>query len=154
MSENITILRLGEACPEKCLDKIALLEEQNFSTPWTKDMLRRAFAARDKIFYAAVCHGELAGYIGAQLIVDELDIFNVAVDEVYRRRGIGQLLVQALKNAAPEYGAVRLTLEVRAGNAAAIALYEKQGFVQAGLRKNYYQSPREDAILMDFAVEG
>ncbi len=149
MSENMTILRLGEACPEEYLDKIALLEQRNFSAPWTKDMLRHAFAARDKVFFAAVCHGGLAGYIGAQLIVDELDIFNVAVDEAYRRRGIGQLLVQALKNAATELGAARLTLEVRSSNAPAIALYEKQGFVQVGHRKNYYQNPREDAVLMD-----
>lgn len=149
MSENISIVRLNKASPEEYTDKIALLEQRNFSAPWTKDMLLRAFTARDKIFFAAVCEASLVGYIGAQLIVDELDIFNVAVDEAFRRRGIGRLLVQALKNAAPNFGALRLTLEVRASNAPAIALYEKLGFYEGGRRKNYYSNPREDAVLMD-----
>ena len=149
MNENINVIRINKACPEEYLDKIALLEQQNFSAPWTKDMLRRAFADREKVFFAAVCDGELAGYIGAQLIVDELDIFNVCVDEAFRRRGIGELLVRALKNAAAGFDEYRITLEVRAGNTPAISLYEKQGFVQVGRRKNYYQNPREDAILMD-----
>lgn len=152
MSENISVIRINKACPEEYPDKIALLEQQNFSAPWTKEMLLRAFADRDKVFFAAVCDGELAGYIGAQLIVDELDIFNVCVDEAFRRRGIGELLVQTLKDAAPNFGALRLTLEVRAGNAPAIALYEKQGFILGGRRKNYYSKPREDAILMDCSL--
>ena len=152
MSENINVIRINKACPEEYLDKIALLEQQNFSAPWTKDMLRRAFADREKVFFAAVCDGELAGYIGAQLIVDELDIFNVCVDEAFRRRGIGELLVRALKNAAAGLDAYRITLEVRAGNTPAISLYEKLGFVQVGRRKNYYQNPREDAILMDCSL--
>ena len=152
MNENINVIRINKACPEEYLDKIALLEQQNFSAPWTKDMLRRAFASRDKIFIAALYRGELTGYIGAQLIVDELDIFNVAVDDTFRRRGIGELLVRALKSAAAELNAYRITLEVRAGNTPAISLYEKQDFVQVGRRKNYYQNPREDAILMDCII--
>ena len=149
MTENISIIRITKASPREYTDKIALLEQQNFSAPWTKDMLLRAFADREKVFFAAICDGELAGYIGAQLIVDELDIFNVCVDEAFRRRGIGALLVQTLKIAAPNFGALRLCLEVRASNAPAIALYEKQGFIEGGRRKNYYSAPREDAILMD-----
>ena len=146
---SIEILRLDASCPEERIEKIALLEEKNFSAPWTGDMLRRALARQDHLFFAAVCGGELAGYIGAQMIIDELEIFNVCVDEAYRRCGLGRELVRRLSKAAVEAGAVRIMLEVRAGNHPAIALYEAEGFVQVGRRKNYYQAPREDALLMD-----
>jgi len=67
MAENISVIRITKASPREYTDKIALLEQQNFSAPWTKDMLLRAFADREKVFFAAICDGELAGYIGAQL---------------------------------------------------------------------------------------
>ena len=112
-------------------------------------MLERAAGDEGKLFYAAVKGGEVLGYIGGQLIVDELEIFNVAVDSAYRGRHIGERLVEKLCAEAAERGAERVCLEVRASNAPAIGLYLKQGFEEVGRRKNYYQKPREDAILMD-----
>ena len=148
-AEGIEIIPLGEDCPEHISAAIAALEEKEFSAPWTEDMLRRAFADENKLFFAAM-DGELcAGYIGSQLIFEELEIFNVATDEAYRGRGIAKALAGKLIDEAKEKGAQRITLEVRESNAPAIGLYEKLGFAEVGRRKNYYQKPREDAILMD-----
>lgn len=155
--EDIRVERLDAGAPGYITAAIAQLEKENFSAPWTEEMLRRALGREDHIFFAALDGESVLGYIGAQLIVDELDIFNVAVDAAFRRRHIGERLVERLCLAAwdmkREMPMERITLEVRAGNAPAIALYEKQGFVQVGRRKNYYEKPREDAVLMDKVID-
>ena len=149
MNPDMKILRLDSSCPEDRLQCIERWERENFSAPWTGDMLRRALSREDHIFLLLLRDGSPAGYIGAQLVIDEAEIFNVAVDSAFRRQHIGERLVRALCDAAKAAGAVRVMLEVRAGNAPAIALYEKLGFAAVGRRKNYYEKPREDAILMD-----
>lgn len=91
--------------------------------------------------------GTVLGYAGLQAVLDEGYINNVAVAPAYRRRGVAGALIAALVR----FGEAKLsflTLEVRASNAPAIALYEKYGFTQAGRRKNYYDDPREDALLL------
>ena len=91
----------------------------------------------------------VAGYIGSQTVLGEADMMNVAVSPAYRRQGIGRALVLALCEALKtQMQATVLTLEVRDSNAAAIALYEDLGFTQIGLRKNYYQHPKEDARIL------
>lgn len=147
--EEISLERVERDSDDSIFETIARLEEENFSAPWTKAMLERAAGEESKLFFAALCGGEVLGYIGGQLIVDELEIFNVAVDSAYRGRHIGERLVEKLCAEAAERGAERICLEVRASNAPAIGLYLKQGFEEVGRRKNYYQKPREDAILMD-----
>ena len=92
--------------------------------------------------------GRVAGYIGSQTVCEESDMMNVAVHPDFRRRGIGEALVKALETELRARGSHCLTLEVRASNAPAIALYEKLGFSQAGLRKNYYRDPKEDALIL------
>ena len=97
-----------------------------------------------------VAHGEdgsVLGYAGLHVILDEWYIDNVAVDPAYRRQGVADALIGAFTRFG-EAKLAFLTLEVRAGNAPAIALYEKHGFYEVGRRKGYYDDPKEDAVLM------
>lgn len=147
------IIPLNEDSAGELKAALIRIEESCFTDPWTMEMLESYLKKENVRFFAAVENGELAGYIGSQLILDELEIFNVAVDESCRRRGLGEKLAQRLIEEARTLAAERITLEVRAGNAPAIALYEKLGFEEVGRRKNYYRSPREDAVLMDLVLE-
>ena len=90
----------------------------------------------------------VAGYVGSQTVMDETDMMNVAVTAAFRRQGIAEKLVNALVEELKSIGSHSLTLEVRASNDPAIGLYEKLGFIQTGLRKNYYRNPREDALIL------
>lgn len=124
------------------------LEKICFSLPWTADMIRSELNNPSCLYLAAVDGDTLAGYIGVQTVLDEGYINNVAVRPEYRRRGIAAALISLLIDEARAIGLAFMTLEVRESNAPAIALYEKLGFTTVGRRKNYYEKPREDAILM------
>ena len=128
----------------------AHLERACFSAPWTEDALREELDNPNALFLAAVDTetGETAGYLGCHLILDEGYIANVAVSPERRREGIGSLLVHGLIQRAAEKGASFLTLEVRASNQPAIALYRACGFEPVGTRPNFYEKPKEDALLM------
>ena len=91
--------------------------------------------------------GAVLGYAVLSAVLDEGNLDNIAVAPEYRRRGVADALLGALTGFGRECLAL-LTLEVRASNAPAIALYEKHGFAAVGRRKNYYSAPREDAVLM------
>ena len=132
---------------ESLLDAIADLEQQCFSLPWTKQQLRSQLSPRH-IFLAAVEGEELLGYIGLMYVLDEGYISNVAVAPAHRRRGVARALIGQLERRCRALSLRFMTLEVRSGNLPAITLYENCGFQRVGLRKNYYQSPCEDAILM------
>ena len=90
----------------------------------------------------------LAGYIGSQTVLGETDMMNVAVDPDFRRQGVGEKLILTLVEQLKESGSYCLTLEVRASNAPAIALYEKLDFREIGRRPKYYRNPREDALIL------
>ena len=101
------------------------------------------------IFLAALNDsGEAVGYVGLMYVLDEGYISNVAVSPEWRRRGIGDMLIEELLRRALAKKLSFVTLEVRESNAPAIALYSKHGYVPVGTRKNYYDLPRENAILM------
>ena len=130
------------------IPQIAALERECFSTPWTENMLEDAlFDSQASFIVAEAEDGSILGYAGLHVIVDEGYIDNIAVEEAARRHGVAS----ALLDVYCRFGAVNLaflTLEVRKSNTPAIALYEKFGFQQAGLRPGYYQHPREDAVIM------
>lgn len=120
----------------------------NFRTARTKEC-SRAFGKRDGgVILAAEEGNDLLGYVWARFVLDEGDIGNVAVAPDSRRRGIGAALLKALFAESERRGAAVLQLEVRESNLAARRLYEKNGFEIVGKRKNYYEKPAEDAILM------
>ena len=99
-------------------------------------------------FLLAEYDGAVAGYIGMMCVLDEGYISNVAVSPDYRRKGIGRLLVSEMLSRAEKKKLSFATLEVREHNESAIALYASAGFSPVGRRKNYYERPREDALLM------
>lgn len=129
--------------------QIAALEEQCFSLPWTEAQLISQLPDERHEFIAALDEkGRVAGYVGMMFVLDEGYISNVAVDRSLRRRGIGDALIAEMNSRAQKRGLAFVTLEVRESNAPAIALYAKHGYVRVGERKNYYDFPRENAILM------
>lgn len=127
---------------------IAQLESICFSCPWSESSVASELTNALSLWLVAEEDGHVAGYIGSQTVCEESDMMNVAVHPDFRRRGIGEALVKALETELRARGSHCLTLEVRASNAPAIALYEKLGFSQAGLRKNYYRDPKEDALIL------
>lgn len=127
---------------------IAQLESICFSCPWSENSVASELTNALSLWLVAEEDGRVAGYIGSQTVCEESDMMNVAVHPDFRRRGIGEALVKALETELRARGSHCLTLEVRASNAPAIALYEKLGFSQAGLRKNYYRDPKEDALIL------
>ena len=127
---------------------IAELEKLCFSDPWSEGSIAYELNNPLSLWLVAVEDGQVLGYIGSQTVPPESDVMNVAVDPLHRRSGIAQLLVQELCARLKQQGNETLTLEVRAGNTPAIALYEKLGFSQIGLRPNYYRNPKEDARIL------
>ncbi len=90
----------------------------------------------------------IIGFAGFWIMADEAHLTNIAVRELYRRQGVGELLLISVIDMATELNARIITLEVRASNTAARNLYYKYGFTQVGLRHSYYSDNKEDAILM------
>ena len=130
------------------IPQIAALERECFSTPWSENMLSDAlFDPKASFIVAEDGEGGVLGYAGLQVVLDEGYIDNVAVEPDARRHGVASALLDVFCR----FGAANLaflSLEVRASNAPAIALYRKHGFQEAGRRKDYYQDPTEDALLL------
>lgn len=127
---------------------IAQLEKLCFSDPWSEKSIASELSNPLSKWLVAMDGESLCGYVGSQTVMGETDMMNIAVHPDYRRRGIAESLVQGLVILLKENGSHCLSLEVRASNEAAIALYHKQGFVQVGLRPNYYRNPKEDAFIL------
>ena len=140
-------MTIEKARPEH-IKALAALEKECFSDPWPEDMIGRM---ADK-FTVATERDALMGYIVLSTVLDEGNIDNVAVSPAYRRRGVADALVADAVARSRDMGLAFLMLEVRAGNEPAIALYRKHGFREVGRRKNYYEKPREDAILMTLVL--
>lgn len=128
-------------------DEIHRLETVCFSAPWSRDEVCSSLNQPGAVYFTAFISGKVAGYAGMYTVLDEGDINNVAVFPEYRRAGVGSALISALTGYAEKNGIKFLTLEVRDSNIAAKSLYEKAGFCRVGVRRGYYVSPKEDAIL-------
>ena len=131
------------------LDEVAELERICFTTPWSRNMLAEELDNYLSAFLVALDDNDnVAGYAGLQAVLDEGYITNVAVRPDCRRQGIAGKLLQVFLDFAKGNHLAFLSLEVRASNYDAIALYGSRGFRSVGRRKNYYEHPREDAIIM------
>ena len=131
------------------LDEVAELERICFSVPWSRNMLAEELDNMLSAFLVALDDsGRVVGYAGVQVVLDEGYITNVAVRPECRRQGIAGKLLQVFLDFAKGNRLAFLTLEVRASNYDAIALYGSRGFRSVGRRKNYYEHPKEDAIIM------
>ena len=128
--------------------QVAALEKECFSDPWSQRSVASELENPLALWLVWEEDGKVLGYIGSQTVLDETDMMNVAVSAQARRRGIAQALVEDLCDRLRQRGSQCLTLEVRASNAPAIALYEKLGFRQVGRRPNYYSHPKEDGLIL------
>ena len=127
---------------------LAAIEAASFAVPWSAAALEEELQNPHAAFQVAVDDEErVLGYAGFYCVADEGQIANVAVAPAARRRGVARELLAALDRLAGERGLYRVTLEVRASNAPAIALYESAGYIRDGIRPGFYRKPTEDAVL-------
>lgn len=128
--------------------KIAEMEKQCFASPWSiAAILSELNAAHSKSFVITL-YDKIIGYAVAWFIVDEFHLANIAIDKEYRKKGIGQWLVTELVTMAIQLNKKHAFLEVRRSNIPAIHLYQKLGFSIIDVRKNYYSTEKEDALIM------
>ena len=127
---------------------IARLEAICFSDPWSEGSVASELSNPLSRWIVAMDGMTLVGYVGSQTVLGESDMMNIAVAPDARRRGIAQGLVEALIQVLKELDSHCLSLEVRASNEPAKALYGKLGFREIGRRKNYYRNPKEDALIL------
>ncbi|MCD7716343.1 MAG: ribosomal protein S18-alanine N-acetyltransferase [Lachnospiraceae bacterium] len=132
------------------IPEVAAIERRTFSQPWTEKGFRDALEQGASLYLVARLgdRHEIVGYCGFQQGLDEAELLNVAVREDARKNGVGYAMMRLLLKLGRERGVHRFVLEVRESNAAALHLYEKLGFVVEGVRKNFYQQPTENAVIM------
>ncbi|MDD6056734.1 MAG: ribosomal protein S18-alanine N-acetyltransferase [Clostridiales bacterium] len=141
------MIAVREMC-EKDIEAVSALEAEVFSRPWSSNAFLAALHAKNAVFLIAEEAGDIFGYIGMYFAVDEGEITNVAVSPGRRTQGIGTSLIHEMIRQAKRRALANLVLEVRVSNDAAVGLYEKNGFVKLGIRKGFYDLPKEDAYLM------
>jgi ribosomal-protein-alanine N-acetyltransferase len=129
---------------------MARIERDSFGAPWSAEEITKDVTAGGNVYVAvAECGDEKAGYGEIRMVAGEAQIYNIAVAPEFRREGIGEALLRHMIEKAEDDGCTLVTLEVRGGNEAAMALYHKLGFREVGRRKGYYAKGGEDAVLMD-----
>lgn len=131
------------------IPNVMVIEHEAFTLPWTETAFRNELTNNLFARYMVMEYeGNPIGYAGMWTIVDEAHVTNIAILKAYRGRKLGDRLLDELMNAASTIGMLRMTLEVRVSNIVARSLYEKKGFISAGLRKGYYSDNHEDAMIM------
>lgn len=120
----------------------------SLSETWNMESIERELSNKLAKYFVALDGDKVIGFIGMWIILDEGDITNIAVHPNYRKQGIGNLLINRLVSLCKESNINSLTLEVREGNIPAQNLYKKHEFKEEGLRKNFYDNPKENAIIM------
>ena len=130
------------------LDQVVEIENSLFSVPWSKEGIFTFLIKDDSMFFVVEEKGKILGYCSMQIVLDEGDILNVAVRRERQKEGIGYFLVDSMLMMAEARGVRTVHLEVREGNDTARRLYQRLGFTEDGLRKNYYTNPLENAVLM------
>lgn len=136
------------------IEQVSKIEKITFSMPWSKEALIQSLEQKGSIYLVACDEDKIVGYCGLWNIVNEGNINNVAVLNEYRGRQIATTMLKKLIELGNQMQINAYTLEVRTSNEAAIQLYLKLGFIIEGTRKNYYESPTEDAYIMWYYPEG
>lgn len=120
--------------------------------PWSLKSLNEIFNYPDNLYFVAQMKEQIVGFVGLMCVIDEGDITNITVLPQFRKKHIGNLLIDSAITAAIEKGIVKIHLEVRKSNVAAISLYKKKGFRPIGVRKLYYNNPSEDGDMMELSL--
>lgn len=150
------------AMKEEDLPSVLTIEHQSHADPWTENLFRNEMRQPFSRLLVARCvppggspeAGDVTGFVCFWCVMDELQIHNVAVHRAFRQRGIGRLLLTAAFVAGASESATFATLDVRASNTAALALYRAFGFEVTGIRPNYYGPQDGNAILMQLSLDG
>ena len=138
----------------KDIDAIMEIEKESFSTPWTRNAFEKEIKENMLAKYiVADLEGKAVGYAGIWLIIDEGHVTNIAIANAHRGKGIGKFLMMGLIDFCKDSGIHNMTLEVRASNIIAQNLYKKLGFLDCGIRPNYYADDHEDAVIMWKTIE-
>lgn len=127
---------------------IHLIETKCFTQPWPFEAFLMELDNKLAVNLVAEFNGEVVSYINARCVIDDVAITNVATNEEYRNKGIATTLMKEFLIYCEQKGGTNFSLEVRASNYTAITFYHKFGFLEKGVRKNFYQYPTEDAIIM------
>ena len=133
---------------EEYVDQVCVLEEEAFSMPWHRESFLEMILNKDACYLVGLMEEEVIASCGLRNIVGDGEITNVVTKSSARGRGIGEQMLLKLLEEGTAMGVEAFTLEVRKSNNAAIHLYEKLGFVTEGVRKNFYEDPTEDALIM------
>lgn len=133
---------------EKDLDEVVEISSLSLKESWNRESFKKELSNPLAKYLVAKHHDKIVGFAGVWTIVDEGHITNIAVHPDYRKQKIGSELVKSLIDHCYNWGCYSLTLEVRESNIAAQGLYKKFGFIEEGLRKNYYHDNKESAVIM------
>jgi ribosomal-protein-alanine N-acetyltransferase len=144
MTQRVDVVRADKSH----IKQIAELEKSCIPDGWSESAFEQALGNPNALIFAAVRDGEVVGFLNGSYVLDEAELLNIAVSEKHRKSGIAGILLAAFEEELRKFGVKTVYLEVRESNAPARGLYEKHGFTQNGLRKNYYRSPVENAVLM------
>lgn len=132
---------------EDCV-RVAEIERSSFSIPWSEQAFLDTLERENYCYLVAVEQDTILGYCGIVFALDEGEIPNICVAAEARRKGVGRAMLEELFQAARDHKLTELFLEVRQSNEAAKQLYKTAGFTSIGIRKGFYDQPKEDAILM------
>lgn len=134
---------------QRHIEQMSGIEKECFSTPWSRELLEGELSNPLAVYLVAeTADGTVAGYAGIMVILSDAELVNVAVTKERREKGIATKLLEELIDYCRDSDIEQIHLEVRRSNAPAIALYDKLGFKANGMRFGYYESPKEDALLM------
>ena len=133
---------------EEYVNQVCVLEEEAFSMPWHKESFMEMIENKDACYLVGLLEGQVVSSCGLRNIVGDGEITNVVTKSSERGKGIGEQMLLKLMEEGCNMGVEAFTLEVRKSNEPAIHLYEKLGFVTEGVRKNFYEEPTEDALIM------
>jgi [ribosomal protein S18]-alanine N-acetyltransferase len=131
------------------IDEVLTIEKASFTLPWSREAFYNELVHNHYAKYIVMEHNNhIIGYCGMWVVIDEAHITNVAVLPEYRGKKLGEALMRNVMETAKQLGATTMTLEVRVSNHVAQSLYRKLGFLNGGIRKQYYPDNQEDALVM------
>ena len=137
---------------ENDIEAVAFLEEAVFPDPWSAKSIKETRDNQSACILGAYKEDVLIGYVIFYYVLDEGEIARIAVHPSYRRQGVAEQIYAGLLDFCAEKNIERILLDVRVSNEAAIAFYRKSGFTEDGIRKNFYENPKEHALLMSVSV--